>query len=394
MKKDKKIAVVAACRTPIGRIPGELNYISDVKLLAEAFKEAVKRSGVPDAYIDSAYTGCSFPVERDNLCRKAVVEAGLSKKINGTTISKTCASSDEALAHATHKIQSGQAEAMLVGGIEKISNSSYALHFLKNNVRNIVKGNLPKLEDIENNIQENDMVPICEMLSRKYNISRHEQDLFALESYCKAQNALKAGRFQDELIDIEYTNDGVSHKLVYDELLMLEKEEDKVFSAPPIFLSNGTLTQYNTSLMCDCAAAMVIMDYDRAVQMDLRPLVEIYAVESAGVENDMLGLGMVEAVTNILRKSGLNKQSIGLFELNESFAIQAILCQRMLDIDPDKVNVNGGNLALGYPIGCTGIRMNITLIYEMLRRNVQFGLSAICAGSNMGQAIVFKNNLN
>lgn len=387
----KRVVVVSACRTPIGKIPGELNFISDTDLLASTFQEVIKRSGISNELIDEAYVGCSFPVERDNICRKAILKANLSPTISGSTISKTCASSDEAIMHAVYKIKCNEAEMVLVGGIEKISNSSYALHFLKQNVKNIVKKKLLSYKDIPKSLQENDMALLYEILSKKYNISRLQQDRFTIESIEKAQKANEEGRFSDELFNIVYRSAENEHKLYMDELLMSNKYEDQIKNAAPIFLSDGVLTQYNTSLMCDGAAAILLMDYDRAISMGLKPLAEVYAVASIGINNDNMGLCMGEAIKHILKENGLHKDDIGLYELNESFAVQALLCQKQLCIDDEKINVNGGNLALGYPIGCTGMRMNITLIHEMMRRNTEFGLSAIGAGGNMGHAIIYRN---
>jgi len=387
----KKVVIASACRTPIGRIPGEINFISDTKLLALSFKEVINRCGISDQHIDGAYTGCSFPVERDNLCRKAILEAGLSEKINGATISKTCASSDEAIMNGVYKILCGEAKIILIGGIEKISNSSYALHYLKKNVKNMMKNNLLKFDEISQGIEENDMTFICEMLSRKFDIRREEQDQFAFNSISKALSALKTGKFNDEIFEVEYLSGDNHHKLNMDELLQTEKSKEQIYSAMPVFISDGTLTQFNTSLMCDCAASMILMDYETAIHMNITPLAEIQSTCSIGIDNnDFRGIGMVEAIKCILNKTGLKIDDIDLFELNESFAVQAILCQKALNINPEKINVNGGNLAIGYPIGCTGIRMGITLIYEMLRRKANIGLSTICAGGNMGHATIYK----
>ena len=383
-----KVVIVSALRAPIGKIPGELTYINEIQLLAKVFKSVTH--DFENINIDEAITGSSFPIERDNLCRKAVTVAGLSSKISASTVSKTCASSDEALSIAFNKISSDSANVVLVGGSEKISNSSYTLHFMKNNIKKSVKKNIPNFDNICNSILENDMTYICEMLSRKHNITRKMQDDFTIQSIRKAIEANDKGKFSHEIVPIKYEKDNQSHYLNVDEMLTLERREEDICNASPMFIKDGTLTQYNSATMCDCATAMVVMKTQLLVDLNLNPLVGICAIESTGVENSNIGHAMETCVTSILKKNGLHKNDIDVFEINESFAVQALSVINSLEIDADKVNVNGGSLALGYPIGATGMRMNITLIHEMLRKKSKYGLSVMCAGGNMAQAIIFE----
>jgi len=385
----RKIAVVAAKRTPTGGIVSELSHISDVKLLAHIFSAAV--CGINEDIIDYAIVGSSFPVEHDNLCRKALLEAGLSPKIGASTISKTCASSDEAFAIACDKILAGKAKTVLVGGAEKISNSPYILQFMKRHVKNHVKGTLPLLCDIQETIQENDMSYICETLSKKYSISREKQDWFAVQSWKKAASANANGYFKKEIAPIKYEKDGVQYSPSKDETLLDKATEEDVRNATPMFVKDGVLTQYNIAQMNDCAAAIVLMEHNEAKRQGLKPLAYVHDTSSIGVEASMRGLAMDRCILEILKKNKLEMSQIGLFELNESFAAQAIMLIENLGIDLERVNVNGGNLALGYPIGATGMRMYVTLLHEMKRRKTQYGLSSMCAGGNMAHAVIFRN---
>lgn len=385
----KEIAVIAAKRSPIGKVPGELNYINETELISLVFKNITSK--LEHIRIDEAILGSSFPIEKDNLCRKAVLKAGISSETVASTISKTCASSDEALSIACNKILSGNAKSILVGGCEKISNSSYTLHYMKQNIKRAIKNEIPDFINIQDNIMENDMVYMCEMLGRKYNITRKMQDKFTLESIKKAVHANENKYYSEEMVPINYISGDQEHYLKVDEMLSYERTAKDIYDAIPMFVKDGFLTQYNAAPMCDCAAAILLMDYDEAIKMDLRPKILITDTTSIGVSKDKMGWAMTQCVNKILHRNNLRKDDIDLYEINESFAAQAIFTSKSLDLDMNKVNVNGGNLAIGYPIGATGLRMSISLIHEMIRRQVKFGLSVMCAGGNMANAVVFKN---
>jgi len=384
-----KVAVITAKRSPVGKIPGELNYISEIELLSEVFKGVTL--GLEEIVIDEAITGSSFPLEKDNLCRKALLKAGLSTRIPASTVSKTCASSDEALNIAYHKIKCQAAKIILVGGCEKVSNSSYILHYMKKNVKHAVKNLLPEFDQIKDNIEENDMVFINEMLSKKYNITKDMQDKYTIDSIEKAVFAQQHGYYEEEIIPIAYNKGGECYYLEKDELLLSKRSVEDIRSAPPMFLQKGTLTQYNAAPICDCSVGILLMDYEEAIRLGLNPLIIIKDVLSTGVGEEQTGEAMTQGILKLLQKNKLMPSEIDLYEINESFAVQAILTARMLNLDMNKVNVNGGNLALGYPIGTTGLRMNVTLIHEMIRRNSRLGISAMCAGGNMADIIVYEN---
>lgn len=383
----KRAVVVAARRSAIGMIPGVLNQIKDVELLADVFKNVA--DGLHE-WIDSAIVGSAFPVERDNLCRKSVLAAGLSSKINCATISKTCASSDEALAMAYSNILSRNSRVILAGGCEKVSNSSYMLGFMKKRVRDSLKMKLPFLDDIASKMNEDEMHYVAEMLAHIHNITRETQDSFAIKSRVKAMTAYSEHRYDNEIVPIRYSEE-TSDLLLIDELARQSFYEKEIRTESPMFVQNGTLTKYNTAPMCDCAIAMIIMDYALAQEIGINHFIEIKDILRIGVEQNQIGQAMAICVEKILKNNCLDKNEIDLFEINEAFAAQAIFTIDFLGIDINKVNVNGGNLALGYPVGASGMRMCVTLLHEMIRSHSKYGISVMCGGGSMANAILFEN---
>lgn len=385
-----KVLIVSACRTPIGSVPGNLSGYSDMELMAACFREAVKRIDLNDRFVEEAFVGSSFPSERDNICRKILHKANMDSRISASTTDKTCASAIQALSEGAYKIMAGDADIVLVGGVESMSNSSYALSYFKNRVRKILNNQQLTYKDIEGYIEENDMPFVGEMLSRKYGISRKEQDEFTLVSHKKAQLAKKEKYFEREVFGINLTDKDRNDELNTDEMIKSSYTMELLTNEEPFFLKDGYVTKYNSAPIGDAAAAVVLMSERMAKSQGIKPLAEIYKMNSIGLPYEKMGLGTSEAIKSILDKSGLNKNNISLFEYSEAFAVQAIITQKMLDLDTDKINVNGGSIALGYPVGCTGLRMSVTLLYEMIRRQAEFGLVAMCAGGLMGQSIIFK----
>lgn len=383
-KAYEKVVAVAAFRSAVGKVPGLLNETDETDLLAQVFCETTKGA---EGKIEACILGSGFPNERDNLCRKAWLRAGLPGEIDCTTVSKTCASSDEALSFAYQKIVSGKANAVLVGGSEKVGSSGYMLRFMKERVKRSAMGKLPYYHEIKDVIQENDMPYIAEMIAQKYSISRVDQDCYAIDSREKAHSAYESNKFQDEIVPIKLSNNDVFDK---DELLEYDSDEELIHTEAPMFIADGSLTRYNAASMCDCAAAVLVMRESVAISMGMRPLVEVKDVAYIGVPNEKRGYAMKYCVEKILNENQLSKDSIDLYEINESFAAQAIAIVEALGIDKKQVNVNGGNLALGYPVGASGLRMIVTLIHEMKRSRAKWGISAMCAGGIMANATLLR----
>ncbi len=385
----KNVVVVSACRSPVGKIPGELNAIGEIPLLAKVFQEAVTRAGLP-VQIEEALTGASFPIEKDNLCRKAILYAGLSEMISCTTISKTCASSDEALAIAWHKIRNGAAGTILVGGIEKIGNSPYVLHFMKQNVKRMLNKQLPCRAEIEELIQDNDMAYMNEVLARKAGISRQAIDAHTYQSILKAETAYRNGCFAEETVPIPYTENGITRYIIGDEFPQVVRSKREIYEADPMFLKDGVLTRLNSAAIAECAVAMLLMEEDTARTIGLQPIGRIVSVLNTAVPNEERGSSMAKCTQSILERCGLAPFDVGLYSINDSFMVQSMLTVMEMGLDADRVNVDGGNIGLGYPIGATGLRMCTSLLYEMQRRQVSLGLHVIGAGANMAQAVVMQ----
>lgn len=377
----RECVIVAARRSPAGKIPGQLNYITETQLLAK-----VMRATAGTAKVEEAVVGCSFPIERDNLCRKAMLAAGFSACVNASTVSKTCASSDEALRIGYERILLGECRCILVGGIEKISNSPYILQVMKRNVKRQLRGQTLCRVEAFAQLEENDMAYLAELAADRQGITRREQDDFTIESIRRAQSARREGRFTDELTEVAYEKDGVCYRLSQDELLDSERTAEQIRGAPAMFLCDGTLTQYNAAPVCDCASAVLLMEREFAVQCGLQPLVAIRSVVTHATSH--LGCCMQECVEKLLQINRLHRKDVSIYEINESFAAQAISTIHALRLEDERVNVNGGNLALGYPIGTTGLRMLVTLIHTLRRSGDHLGLSVMCAGGAMAQAVL------
>lgn len=377
------ITVLSAVRTPVGRVPGALNFLSETDLLALVMRAAVARAQVIP---DQAIVGSAFPIERDNLCRKALLAAGLPPSISCSTVSKTCASSDEALVSAADRIACGRTDCVLVAGVEKLSNSPYVLHFMKQNIRLAVTGRLPSYAEVVGNIQENDMAYLSEAIAQEQKISRSAQDAFTLASFQKAQRARREGLFRAELLPVQYEKEGRTYALKEDELLLTPRTQKEVEQARPVFLSDGTLTQYNAAPMCECAAALVLCTN----RLRKKGIARLEAVCTYGAHKEQRGLTQAACVKKLLQEQGMAAGDIDSYEINESFAVQAIATQSALGLPDAKINHSGGNLALGYPIGATGLRMCVTLVHQLSRRRGK-GISVMCAGANMASAALFSS---
>lgn len=386
----RKVVVAASCRTPIGRVPGSMSSMNETQMLSSCFSEIANRNLFDVNKIDSAYVGCAFPSVRTNLCRVSLLDAGLPGAIPGTTIVKTCTSSMEAIAQGAYKIMAGDAEAVLIGGVESMSNSPYVLSYLKKIIKSTYRGQLPHYNSAIENIEEDDMQLIAEMIARNNKITRKDLDENAKRSHKRALFAKKNGFFSSEIQELSLIRDNENKLFKDDECIQDEIDSLAMTQEDPFYIQDGILTKLNSAPIADAAAAMVLMSDDMAKKEGIKPLAEIYRMAEIGVPREKTGYGTVEAINSLLAKNKFSSQDIDLWECIEVPATQAILVQRRLDLDPDKLNVNGGCIALGHPVGCTGLRISITLIFEMRRRQVELGIAAGSAGGGIGQAIMFR----
>ena len=385
----KEAVIVSAARTPVGRAnKGALRHTRPDDLAAVAISAAVRRTpGLKTGEIEDVILGCAMPEAEQgmNVARIAALRAGLPVEVSAVTINRFCASGLQSIAFAAERIQCGSAEVILAGGTESMSLIPKAgRHFSPN----------PHLVDSYPDVYLN-MGMTAENLARIYEISREQQDRFALQSHRQALQAMDAGRFRDEIVPLELTPDG-AHGQGKKETRHCRFDRDEgprkdttlqaLAQLKPAFHASGSVTAGNSSPMSDGAAAVVLTSRDMAQDRGWKILGRFVSFATAGVPPEEMGLGPVQAIPKALKQAGLDLRQIGLIELNEAFAAQALAVIHQSGLDPDRVNVNGGAIALGHPLGCTGTKLTATLLGEMRRRQVQFGMVTLCIGGGMGAA--------
>lgn len=389
----REAVVVSAVRTAVGKAPrGTLKDTRPDDAAAFVLKEAVARvPGLKMEEIDDIVLGCAFP-ESDqglNVARVAAFRAGFPDTVPGQTINRFCSSGLQAIATAAYEIMVGGAEVMVAGGVEFMSQVP---------IMGLTPSPNPYL--VEHYIEAyTSMGLTAENVARKFGITREDQDRFALSSHQKAAKAIREGRFKEEIVPIparvkEVGEDGriVVKEIPFetDEGVRFDASLEALASLKPAFHMKGTVTAGNSSQTSDGAAALVLMARDRAKAMGLSPLAVFRGFAVAGVPPELMGIGPAYAVPKVLKRTGLTLDEIGLIELNEAFASQSLYVIRELGLRFDIVNVNGGAIAMGHPLGCTGAKLTTTLLYEMKRRGVRFGLVTMCVGGGMGAAGIFE----
>jgi len=385
--------IVSAVRTPVGKAPsGSLHTSRPDDLAAVVLAEALRRApGVDAAEIDDVILGCAMPEAEQglNVARIASLRAGLPVTASAMTVNRFCASGLQAIAQAAERIASGQATAILAGGTESMSLVPMGGHKVAPNPTLVER--YPDVYLTTGLVAENH--------ARELNISRDAQDGFALRSHQRAVAAVDASRFDDETLPITTSVvDGANGSLPTARELLVRVDDgprrdtsmEVLTKLRPAFHARGTVTAGNSSQMSDGAAAVLVMSAARARELNLSPLARFVTYTTAGVEPERFGLGPVPAVQKALARTGLTLDAIDLVELNEAFAAQVLACLASLPIDPDRLNVNGGAIALGHPLGCTGARLTTSLLYEMRRRKARYGLVTMCVGGGMGAAGVFE----
>ncbi len=393
----KEAVIVSAVRTPVGKAKrGGLSSVRPDEMSATVIKELVQRTpNLEPAEIEDVVFGCAFPEGEQgmNVARMIVLRAGLPDSVPAETINRYCSSGVQSIAHVAHAIQAGEIEVGIGGGVESMSMVPMMGYKFSPNPH--FAQDLPHYYT--------NMGLTAENLSARYDISREDQDDFSLKSHQKASKAVDSGRFDPELvpIDVELTELGADEKPMNRKFTVNRDEGPRADTSPealaklkPAFKEGGTITAGNSSQMSDGAAAVMVMSSRRAAQLGLTPLARFVTFAVAGVPPELMGIGPVAAIPKALKKAGLSLQDIDLIELNEAFAAQSLAVLRSLEIDQDKVNVNGGAIALGHPLGCTGSKLTTQLIYEMGRRKLKYGMVTMCIGGGMGAAAIFENLQN
>jgi len=398
VKKLKEAVIVSAARTPMAHVMkgGKISALKEVRpdeLARIAMKEALDRTkGLDWKEIDDVILGTAFPEGPTgmNVARRVLLRVGIPYTVPGVTINRFCSTGLQAIAFAAERIMCGFADVIVAGGVESMS--TYPMG----------EGTAISVDPDMGDEEPNPYVSMgitAENVAEKFNISREDQDKFALESNLRACRAIKEGKFKDQIVPVK-----VKRKWVDDEGKV--REEEKIFDMDngprcdaslkvmatlrPVFKKGGTVTAGNSSQMTDGAAVVVVMSKEKANELGLKPLGRFHCYAVAGVPPEIMGIGPSEAVPKVFKMAGMKLDQIELIELNEAFASQSVYCIRKLGLNPDIVNVNGGAIALGHPLGCAGAKLTIDLLYEMKRRDAHWGIVTMCIGGGMGAAAILE----
>ena len=399
----KEVVIVDALRSPIGKVGGALSVIRPDDLLADVLKGLITRTGIDPALIEDVYAGCGNQAGEDNrdVARMAVLLAGFPTSVGGVTVNRNCSSGLEAVNQAAKAIIAGEGHMFIGCGVESMSRAPLVIPrpstLPRLGHRSVVDSTVGWRFE---NPKMNEMYPIvslgetAEKVADKHNISREEQDIFALESQRRAIEAINSGRFNDEIFPISvpqrkgdpliFDTDEYPRYIVQDGQYQLDTSLETLSSLRPAFRKGGTVTAGNSSGINDGAAALLIMSKDKADALGLKPLAKWLGSAVAGVDPGIMGIGPVPSTNKLLDRIGMTLKDIGLIELNEAFAAQALGVIKELELNPGIINVNGGAIALGHPLGCSGARILTTLIHEMKKQETQYGLATLCVGVGQG----------
>lgn len=388
----REVVIVSAARTPIGSFGGALKGVPTRKLGAIAIKGAVERAGIKPEMVDEVIMGAVLQgALGQNVARQMTLDAGLPIEVPAMTINKVCGSGLRAVELAAQIIKAGDADIIVAGGAENMSATAYAMPSARwgarmNNAQMVDMMVNDGLWDAFNGYH---MGITAENVAEQWGITREQLDEFSVISQNRAEEAIKAGKFKDEIVPVEIPQ-RKGDPIVFDtdEFPKFGTTIDKVAKLKPAFKKDGIVTAANASGINDAGAAVVVMSKEKADELGIKPLCSIKAYASAGVDPSIMGVGPVPASRKALDKAGLAIEDIDLVEANEAFAAQSLAVRKDLNLDPEKTNVNGGAIAIGHPIGASGCRILITLIYEMMKRDYKYGLATLCIGGGMGTALI------
>ena len=381
----RKAVIAAVGRSPVGKAPrGSLRHTRPDDLAAQVIQAVIQRAHpLPMEDVEDVILGCAMPEGEQgmNVARIASLRAGLPDQTSAMTVNRFCSSGLQTIALATQSVASGSTDVVVAGGAESMSLLPRSGHFFSPN---------PYLVEKDPDVYVN-MGITAENLAVRNSIDRRQQDEFSLRSHTRAMEAQDGGRFDQELIPVEVGNGKVPMLFGQDEGVRRNTSVEALSKLRAVFHARGTVTAGNSSQTSDGAAAAVVMSEQKAAEFGLEPMARLISFATAGVAPEIMGIGPVEAVPKALKIAGLTLADIGLVELNEAFAVQALAVIQELGLDQDKVNVNGGAVALGHPLGATGAKLTATLLFEMERRGVKYGIVTMCVGGGMGAAGVFES---
>jgi 3-oxoadipyl-CoA thiolase len=392
--------IVATARTPMGRYGGQLKDVRPDDLAAMALKEACERAGVKPGEVADVIFGCANQAGEDNrnVARMALLLAGFPVEVPGQTVNRLCGSGMQATISAAREIQTGGADVVVAGGVESMTRAPWVMpkpdsphpRGPQTMYDTAIGWRLvnPRMAQMYGTLQ---MGETAERVAQKYEVSREDQDAFALRSHQRAVAAQRSGRLAEEIVPVVVPQrKGDPSRLIEDEGPRPDTSLEALAKLKPAFAENGSVTAGNSSPLNDGATALVLMSGEEARRRGLKPLARLVAAAPAGVHPDYMGIGPVPASMKALEQAGLQASQIGVVELNEAFASQSLACMRLLGLDEEKVNVNGGAIALGHPLGSSGARLVGTLVREMAHRDVEFGLATMCIGVGQGIASIWQ----
>ena len=388
----KDVVIVSAVRTPVGSFNGVIGQLPAVELGAVVIKEAINRVGIKPDQVDEVILGNVLSAAMgQNPARQASIKAGLPQEIPAWTVSKVCGSGLKAVVCGAQAIMTGDADIIVAGGMESMSMSAFALPKARTGYRmgNDVLVDTMIIDGLSDAFHNVHMGITAENIAERFGVTREDQDKFSATSQMRAEAAIKGGKFKEEIVPITIPQKK-GEPLVFDqdEFPRFGTTEESLSKLKPAFKKDGTVTAGNASGINDGAAVVVLMSKEKANELGLMPMATIKSWASAGVDPLIMGTGPIPASRKALEKAGLSIKDMDLVEANEAFAAQAVEVARELELDMDKTNVNGGAVALGHPIGASGCRILVTLLYEMKRREAKRGLATLCIGGGMGIAMV------
>jgi len=400
LKSPNDVVIVGAARTPIGKFGEAFKSLRAHQLAATVITEVLKRTNIPGDQLDDVILGdcCQCPDEA-NTARTAALKAGIPVEVPAVTIQRQCSSAMQALAFGVQQIKAGDSQIVLAGGVESMSSAPYVLMTARWGHR-LTHGQMTDamwemLHSGSNLLEKKGYImgQTAENLAQKYNISREEQDIIALRSHNNAEAAIKAGKFKDEIVPVPIPQKKGEPRLVdTDEHVRLGLTMADLAKLFPAFNKEGSVTAGNSSGLNDGAAAVIITTRARAQELGLNPLARIVAQTAAGVDPKLMGYGPVPSTEKCLKRAGMTLNDIQLIEVNEAFAAQYLACEKGLGLNREITNVNGSGIGLGHPVGATGVRIIISLMYEMARRNLSVGLATLCVGGGMGMTTIIERD--
>ncbi|MCL5958879.1 MAG: thiolase family protein [Chloroflexi bacterium] len=388
-----EVVILAGCRTPVGAFGGVFRDFAAVDLGVVAAAEAVNRSGIDPAEIDEVIFGCGGqPHDAANIARVIAVKAGFPLEVPAFSVQRNCASGMQAITSGVQAIKAGDAEVVLAGGVENLSQAPYILSGARWGFRlrhnTIFDGVWSGLTDPLSGLV---MGETAENIAAKYGIGREEQDRYAIESHNKAFRAIRMGKFKEEIVAVQVPKPhGEPEPVTQDESPQAGLSMQKLSLYPTIYKKNGTVTPGNSCPLNDAAGAIILASAEKATELNLSPLAYVRSYAYSGVDPAYMGIGPAASTPLALKKGGLRLDDVQLIEFNEAFAVQYLAVEQMMGLNREIVNVNGGAIALGHPIGATGLRLTLTLLYEMIKRDLSLGLATLCVGGGQGGSLIIE----